>query len=1236
MNVDLFRKYINFYASVAVINRGEKLYEKGKVELVSLDKKHETATFKVKGSKKYDVFVKDFNKVDMQVSCNCLYDWGGICKHSVAALLFLEDYLKSDEKDIKTEENEINIKRKANEPFQIQNYNPLKSIDIFNLVTNNVASSITDDWRYEHTILSKDKDFIKLQITETWKESKNTIQIFKGKDENIYIQTLDSKEVVENLSKYEAFALKLIADSPNPDLLHWYFYGGFDELKKTIQEDYGLPELSDVEKYFDIIIDLKTGIDVGYSKKGYGILPLKKEKNSFFNSLQEIVDINIDEKIIPTENDNKSLGFIIYNVSDYFKLKPFYAKLNKAKTKLISTFHAFDYEDYFKVKNITENQEKLLEICRDFEVLEVPDDNRLLSLWEKAIKLLSNETFVYITHRLFYNNKINKKDISQVEVCPHKALLEFNISSKKNLLVCKPVLKTDKKEINIKNINNDYKGFLIFATHDNVVYLNASVEQAYVVSEIPEELKMVKSGKDSFYQNLILPLSKKWKFNFANKKLFKVTDKYLYPQKKQVFLSEKENNLVVLPRVVYDNDIEIDIVTESDIIKQNDDGVLTKYIRDAEYEQEFIDFLASLHKEFDKLKYNRFFYLPYEQIMKDMWFFDFFEKLQNRDIEVFGLKNLKNFKYSPYRAKISTNISSGQDWFDVNVDIKFGNNTLSLKQIKQAIINKQKYIQLKDGSVGILPEEWFKKLNNYFRNAEIDGDKLKISKLRFSIIDELFDQIDDAEIIEEITKKKQKLKELKSISKTRVPKEIKAKLRDYQKEGLNWLNFLHEMGWGGILADDMGLGKTLQILTFIQKIVKKSKQTNLIIVPTTLLFNWQNEIEKFAPELTAHYYYGNNRIKDTKVFSKYNLVFTTYGVLARDIELFRKYKFNYIILDESQAIKNPMSQRYKAVALLKAKNKIALTGTPIENNTFDLYAQMNFVNPGMLGSIKSFKENYSTPIDRDGNETVAQELQKIINPFILRRTKEKVEKELPEKTEDVIYCEMDSKQRQVYEEYSNKYRDMLLKKIETDGLEKSKMYILEGLMRLRQICDSPALLNDDTITTDESIKIKEIVRHITNKTANHKVLIFSQFVEMLSLIKNELDKKHIPYEYLDGKSSTKQRKESVTNFQNNDNLRVFLISLRAGGTGLNLTAADYVYIVDPWWNPAVENQAIDRCYRIGQNKKVFAYRMICKDTVEEKILKLQAKKIKIATDIIQTEENIMKKIDVNDIKKLFS
>lgn len=356
--------------------------------------------------------------------------------------------------------------------------------------------------------------------------------------------------------------------------------------------------------------------------------------------------------------------------------------------------------------------------------------------------------------------------------------------------------------------------------------------------------------------------------------------------------------------------------------------------------------------------------------------------------------------------------------------------------------------------------------------------------------------------------------------------------------------------------------------------------------------------------------------------------------MRSDVELLQKYKFNYIILDESQAVKNPDSLTSKAVRLLKAKNRITMTGTPVENNTFDLYSQMEFLNPGFLGGGEFFKSEYANPIDKFQDKEKAAELRKLIYPFMLKRTKEEVAKDLPDKTETILYCEMGKKQRKVYETFREKYRQQIADKMATEGMNKSSFLILEALMKLRQICDSPALLSDDADYGNESAKLDEITREIEENASNHKILIFSQFLKMLDLIKAHLEKNNIPYEYLDGQ--TTDRADRVNRFQSDQNCRVFLMSLKAGGVGLNLTEADYVYLIDPWWNPAVEAQAIDRTHRIGQTKKVFAYKMICKDSVEEKILLLQQRKKDLANDLISAEAGFIKKLSQDDIIDLFS
>jgi non-specific serine/threonine protein kinase len=402
------------------------------------------------------------------------------------------------------------------------------------------------------------------------------------------------------------------------------------------------------------------------------------------------------------------------------------------------------------------------------------------------------------------------------------------------------------------------------------------------------------------------------------------------------------------------------------------------------------------------------------------------------------------------------------------------------------------------------------------------------------------------------------------------------------------------------------------------------------------MYNWENEIKKFTQSLTYYIHHGGTRDKKQVSEANVDIIITTYGTLRSDIKSFVEPEFDYIILDESQAIKNPSSKVTKAASLLKAKSKLCLSGTPLQNNTFDIFAQMNFLNPGMLGTMEFFKQEFAVPIDKFGEKEQKEHLRRLLYPFILRRTKEQVAKDLPDKTEMILFCEMGPEQRKIYDAYRNDFRDKILGVVESQGIGKSQLTILQGLMKLRQICDSPAIMKDDEKFPNVSIKLDELVREITENISDHKALIFSQFLGMLALIRERLDHMGVKYEYFDGSTTAIDREKAIQGFQNDDTCRVFLISLKAGGVGLNLTAADYVYIVDPWWNPAVEQQAIDRTHRIGQTKNIFAYRMICKDTVEDKILKLQEKKKALAADLITDDAGFVKSLTREDLEYLFS
>lgn len=693
-----------------------------------------------------------------------------------------------------------------------------------------------------------------------------------------------------------------------------------------------------------------------------------------------------------------------------------------------------------------------------------------------------------------------------------------------------------------------------------------------------------------------------------------------------IYLSDLDHYVMINPVMRY-GEIEIPVLSKRQIYAQDGKGELFSVQRNVEEEVRFTALLMKQHPYFeeqldDDLPY---FHLHRQRFLDEDWFLDAFEQWQKQGITVLGFNQLKGNKYNGNKAKISVQVRSGQNWFNTEVNVRFGKKKASLKQLHQSVRNKNKFVQLDDGTFGILPEEWLEKFEIYFNAADISGEQLLTPKVSFTTVKQLYQEEElNEEVRREINLYETKLAHFDSIQDVAVPQELNAELRGYQKQGLQWLNFLDDYNFGGCLADDMGLGKTLQVIAFVLLQRKKAAHnTNLVVVPTSLIFNWQSEVQKFAPSIKLHTIYGANRERHTKELDQYEIVLTSYGTLLSDINYLKNYTFNYIFLDESQNIKNIESQRYAAVRLLKSRNKIAITGTPVENNTLDLFAQLSFACPGLLGSKQSFRYLFSIPIDQFKSSKRAKELQQKVAPFVLRRTKKDVAVELPDKTEMVLYCPMGEAQRKVYDVYEKELRDYIEDTLE-DELAKHSIHVLRGMTRLRQICNSPRLLPDEKLYSDESAKIEVLIEQIENKSPVHKILVFSQFVSMLDLIKGELEKSGIGYEYLTG--NTKDREAVVNNFQNNESVRVFLISLKAGGTGLNLTEADYVYLVDPWWNPAVENQAIDRSYRIGQKKNVVAVRLICPDTLEEKMVKLQEVKRALSDDLIKTESGFFRSI----------
>ena len=689
---------------------------------------------------------------------------------------------------------------------------------------------------------------------------------------------------------------------------------------------------------------------------------------------------------------------------------------------------------------------------------------------------------------------------------------------------------------------------------------------------------------------------------------------------KIIYLSDFGQDISIVPVIRY-GDVEIPVRTKRQIISSDEKGKEYIVQRDTKEEDQFIALLLKQHPDFEDQLENplQYFYLHKKRFLNEDWFLKAFDDWDSADITILGFDEITQQRLNPQRAKVTIQVTSGLNWFNTDIDVRFGKKKASLKQLRQSIKGKSKFVRLDDGTMGILPAAWIEKFAAWFAAAEVVEDTLRTPRVNFASVAAIYDE---AMLSEEVkTELSSYRKTIAALRKNAVPNvnvTVNATLRPYQQQGLNWLNCLDDLNFGGCLADDMGLGKTLQIIAFISsQLEKRGPDTSLIVVPTSLIYNWQAEFEKFAPSLKLHTAYGPARTKNMEAFKSFDVILTSYGTLVSDLAYYRKFDFNYVFFDESQNIKNPQSQRYMAARSLNARSKIVITGTPIENNTFDLYGQLSVACPGLLGSLNWFRDVYSSPIDKFGVKKRALELQQKVAPFILRRTKSQVATELPEKIEMVIYCEMQPEQRKVYDAYEKELRDFVSAKTD-DDLSKTSMYVLKGITRLRQICDAPVLAGEKGLSALASAKIDTLLTHIEDRSAGSKVLVFSQFVSMLNLIRDQFDERGIRYSYLTGQ--TRNREAAINEFQNDKDVQVFLISLKAGGTGLNLTAASYVYLVDPWWNPAVENQAIDRCYRIGQKNNVVAVRLICPDTVEEKIMSLQQTKLDRVDALIKADD----------------
>ena len=649
--------------------------------------------------------------------------------------------------------------------------------------------------------------------------------------------------------------------------------------------------------------------------------------------------------------------------------------------------------------------------------------------------------------------------------------------------------------------------------------------------------------------------------------------------------------------------------------------------RNREYEDKVLRYLETLLGK----NVNRWGYRMYLKIPKRDFLVRYGLKLIEEGFNINLGKDKKRISSSRGRVRLS--IKSDIDWFDIEAEYEEDGETkkLLIDDIKSGLaVAGDDYI--------ILSKSDISKIESLLKMGMDNNGRLRASKYDFNLIDQLFALSREASNNEEIASIKNiydRLKDFSNIEEYPLPSGFKGTLRNYQVAGYMWLHFLDKYNLNGCLADDMGLGKTIQTLAFLQRLKEENRiGTNLIVAPVNTLRNWANEIQRFVPDMNFYVHHGQGRSLIVDNIKNFEVIITSYATLRNDIELFKDFEFNYIILDEAQLIKNHNALISRAVRILKSRHRLSLTGTPIENNTLELWTHMDFLNPGLLGGLTEFRKRFARAIEIDKDENAKELLKKKVFPFILRRKKVDVLKDLPPKNEIVLYCDMEEDQESLYNEWKRYYRDVIGKKIDADGVANSAIDVLSALTRLRQIVLFPGLLDKkyNNISSCKFETLKETVTELLEE--GHRIIIFSQFVGALSNIKDYLEKEGLNYCYIDGSVTSTKRQKEIDRFQSKDGVDIFLISLRAGGLGINLTSADYVILYDPWWNPAVESQAIDRVHRIGQKESVFAYKMIVRDSVEEKILALQEKKKRLVEDIVTTEATFFKSLSKDDIMAL--
>jgi SNF2 family DNA or RNA helicase len=1246
-------RFINKYVDKNTLIKGKRIFLNQEIKMKALG--NMTYRFEIPSESYdgefYDVELDFDTNNELIPTCNCpQYLHEEYCKHVTASLLHLKEvmkvsgltYKKTEYVSFEEIQKEDNFNQKYKKPY-------LYEWEILDGIQSNIIRKIRELVGNRSIKIIEETQIKSLTATVNEKKGFFTVEI--QKNDTLILAKCDCNETIGSLPciHTRAVLLYVLYTKKEPNYLDQLI--DIEPQKIALLATMGIkldePEADYFEFYFsdsDLKIRPKAHIvnDVNNWSMGKTIQKVIAEKKT---KTFEILKLEADNYIFVLKiyKETPIIRWEVYPINGTLEA------IESTETKLSGTnynelktasgrFYDFIYSftpkgvvDFLRVNNLLSNY-----FYNDEYELRHNISNTKLALikqffidcFKTNINILgdSNQFFIKTGNA----TKPKAKDLHKISFSEQYFSIHLAVIADKAFVKIKPSIVIKNEIIPLGEFSN-YANIML--VKDNMAHIVKNEIDWKLLQDFSQNPEIIVPKSEAFklYKNYLLPIRNLVSLDLPEGILpetIAASSTIL-----AVRLKEMEPNFLLFEPIIKYNGIEATL--DDDEIEVFHENKLQIVERDLEQELFLKNTVQSLHPKFESQGNLQFYYLTFVNALAKNWFFDSIKILTENNIEIYGQKQLTKFKYNANKPKIDIKGGSGIDWFDLKIKVSYGDQLVPLKALKLAILNKQDFVQLSDGSMGLLPEDWLKKFRSLFQLGTIKNeDNLQVSKWHYTLIDELHGAISEQSILDELALKKAQLNQLEHINDLKMPKNIQATLRPYQLAGFNWFNQLHEIGWGGCLADDMGLGKTLQTLCYFQEQFNKNKKFKaLIVCPTSLMYNWQAEIDKFTKGLEYVIYHGTVRDFPDEKKAKYNIFITSYGTLRNDIEKINKVQFDVTVLDESQSIKNPTSQVTKAVALINTKLRFILSGTPVQNNTFDLFAQLNFVNPGLLGTQEFFKTEFANAIDKFGDKAKSEQLRKMVYPFILRRTKEQVAKDLPDKTETILFCEMDTYQQKVYNAVKEDYRYKIMNSVEELGVQKSAFLILEGLNKLRQICDCPSLIFDkDKIRfKQESIKLEEIMREIEENISNHKMLIFSQFLGMLDLVKVRLEAKGIKYIYLDGSTPAKDRAKLVNNFQTDVTIQIFLISLKAGGVGLNLTAADYVYVLDPWWNPAVEDQAIDRTHRIGQTKKIFAYKLICKNSIEEKIIQLQAKKKSLAKELISEDVSFVKKLTKEDV-----